>query len=213
MLDGLWERFEAIQLKRVSRRMRRLTIVVFMVTVLLYFGMAFFTLFPLHIGSHWYGPASCIWALMAMGYAVFWLRYLRRVTSAMSLDERAQMEFGKNYAELKPRHRFDVRVRVGREVRQGGGPRLDERDAGMQREAERLALRVLRIGLPIFVAVYWMVCLCLPVGLVRVGLLIGAVVMSGVAIPVIILPDLIRLWSEPDQARELRVVLNPQKGT
>ncbi len=38
------------------------------------------------------------------------------------------------------------------------------------------------------------------------GLLISAVVVSGMAIPVMILPDLIRLWTEPDEVREMQVM-------
>jgi hypothetical protein len=60
--------------------------------------------------------------------------------------------------------------------------------------------------LPVFVVAYWAVCLWMPVGSVRGGLLISAVVLSGMVIPVMILPDLIRLWTEPDEAGETRVV-------
>jgi hypothetical protein len=65
----------------------------------------------------------------------------------------------------------------------------------------------LRIGLPVFVVAFWIVCLAQPAGPLRVGLLIGAVVMSGLVVPVLILADFLRMWSEPDAAPE-PIVLN-----
>jgi hypothetical protein len=188
-----------------NRRMRRVLLGVSLCVCLVSFAAAVLSLCVGPGGGRFYGFAPFISVFQSFGMAVLWMRLLRRNASAMSWDQRAQMEFGRGYSELSRMHQFDVRVRVAREMRQGGRP-ADERDVAMQREASHRAAQILKIAVPACVLVYWIVCLFLPVGPVRVGLLISAVVMSGVAIPVMILPDLIRLWTEPDEVREMQVV-------
>jgi len=199
----LAKRLTASNAEGYNRRMRRMLLGVSFCVCLISFATAILGLCV--GGGRFYGFASFISMAQSFGMAMFWMWLLRRNASAMSWDQRAQMEFGRAYSELSRMHQFDVRVRVAREMRQGGRP-ADERDIAMQREAERRAYRVLKIGLPVAVLMYWVVCLWLPVGPVRVGLLISAVVVSGMAIPVMILPDLIRLWTEPDEVREMQVV-------
>jgi hypothetical protein len=48
------------------------------------------------------------------------------------------------------------------------------------------------------VMAFWITCLLLPVVQLRVELVVAAVAISGVAIPVMILPELIRMWNEVD---------------
>jgi hypothetical protein len=196
------KRLTAWNAEGYNRRMRRVLLGVSLCVCLISFATAVLGLCIGRGGGRFYGFASFLSMVQSVGMAVFWMWLLRRNASAMSWDQRAQMEFGRGYSELSRMHQFDVRVRVAREMRQGGRPE-DERDIAMQREAERRAYRVLKIGLPVAVLVYWVVCLWLPVGPVRAGLLISAVVVSGMAIPVMILPDLIRLWTEPDEVREM----------
>jgi len=202
-------RFERdLQARPMTRRIRRFSVAAYVITILILFLTVGIYLLPFRDTTRLYGLAAFIVVWTYIGYAVFFLRILRRASSVTSMEERAQLDFGKPYAKLSLMHRFDVRARVTREFRQGGRP-PDERDAVVQREAEQRAFRILRIALPIFALVYWGVCLSMPLGPVRVGLLIGAVVMSVMLIPVMILPDVIRLWTEPDAAPEPNVVTIP----
>jgi len=202
-------RFERdLQARPMTRRIRRFSVAAYVFTILILFLTVGIYLLPFRDTTRLYGLAAFIVVWTYIGYAVFFLRILRRGSSVTSMEERAQLDFGKPYAKLSLMHRFDVRARVTREFRQGGRP-PDERDAVVQREAEQRAFRILRIALPIFALVYWGVCLSMPLGPVRVGLLIGAVVMSVMLIPVMILPDVIRLWTEPDAAPEPNVVTIP----
>jgi len=202
-------RFERdLQARPMTRRIRRFSVAAYVFTILILFLTVGIYLLPFRDTTRLYGLAAFIVVWTYIGYAVFFLRILRRGSSVTSMEERAQLDFGRPYAKLSLMHRFDVRARVTREFRQGGRP-PDERDAVVQREAEQRAFRILRIALPIFALVYWGVCLSMPLGPVRVGLLIGAVVMSVMLIPVMILPDVIRLWTEPDAAPEPNVVTIP----
>jgi len=202
-------RFERdLQARPMTRRIRRFSVAAYVITILILFLTVGIYLLPFRDTTRLYGLAAFIVVWTYIGYAVFFLRILRRGSSVTSMEERVQLDFGRPYAKLSLMHRFDVRARVTREFRQGGRP-PDERDAVVQREAEQRAFRILRIALPIFALVYWGVCLSMPLGPVRVGLLIGAVVMSVMLIPVMILPDVIRLWTEPDAAPEPNVVTIP----
>lgn len=202
-------RFERdLQARPMTRRIRRFSVAAYVFTILILFLTVGIYLLPFRDTTRLYGLAAFIVVWTYIGYAVFFLRILRRGSSVTSMEERAQLDFGRPYAKLSLMHRFDVRARVTREFRQGGRP-PDERDAVVQREAEQRAFRILRIALPIFALVYWGVCLSMPLGPVRVGLLIGAVVMSVMLIPVMILPYVVRLWTEPDAAPEPNVVTIP----
>lgn len=205
MVRRLWSELKDLNAKPVSRSMRRILLGIYMFTTCCYFATAVIALFPWHATSRLYGPAAFIWVSIAVVSAPAWMRLLRRTSFVTSWDERAQVDFGRDYSQLTRRQQFDVRARVIREMQQGGKP-ADERDSLMQREAEHRAFRALKVGLPIFVAAYWVVCLCLPAGPVRVGLLIGAVATSVTVVPVMILPDFIRLWTEPDDVGEPRAV-------
>ena len=201
---GVMERLKSM---RMPRTLRRWHVVVCLLVVLVNYATAIMALHPWSGSSRLSGFAAFCSALTGAVYVAFWARWLRRTSSgmnaAMSLEDRAALDFAKPFASLSPMHQFDVKVRVSREMR---NRHSDERDAVLQREAERVALRVLRVVVPVLVLAYWAWCLFAPVGPLRVGLLVGAVVMTAVMIPVLVLRDLIRLWTEPDAAREPKVV-------
>jgi hypothetical protein len=206
-LRGGWDGFLDMQARPVTRRLRKVSVAACLFSMAAYYAGAFFSLIELRhdTESRLYGTAAFLNVSVAMGLVFLGMRYFRRVSSATSLEDRAQLDFGKTYGRLSSRQKFDVWVRVRREM-QAGGRALDERDTLAQREAEVRALRILRVGVPMFVTGFWVVCLCLPASEVRVGLLIGASVMSGMAITVMILPDVIRMWSQPDEVGEPEVV-------
>jgi hypothetical protein len=205
--------YARLEKRRVSRRMRRICVGAFSLTVALYLFEAFFYLHPWRptwqVSGRWYGLASFIAAWTAMTQAFFWMWFLGRIVRSPTLDELAQLDFGKPYDALSVMHRFDVRVRVRREMNRGGRP-ADERDALLERDAERMAFRLLRIALPVLLMVFWLVCLALPAGEYRAGLVMGVVMLTLVAIPVLVLPQAIRMWMEPDAAGELPAVILPE---
>ena len=189
---------------RPARWQRRVTVMACFFTPICFFVSAIFALYG---GDHGglYGVASCINSLLAIWLAMLLLRSTRRNFSCVSLEDRAQMKYGKAFAELTVMEQDRVKWSWGRQLREPGSG-LDERDAAMARDAEGRAFWILRRGLPMFVAVYWVVCLSTSTGPVRVGLLVSAVAISGVVMAVLALPEVIRVWTMPDDAAEPQVV-------
>ncbi len=173
-----------------SRRARRFLVGLCVVTPLGYLLAACFALYPWREFSRVAGLAACINALVAIAMGMFLLSLLRRVFAPGSLED------------LSERERDRVKVRQGQASRLWSRSE-DERDAAMRREAEGQAFRLLKRGLPVFVAVYWVVCLSLPVSHVRPGLILSAVAVSGLMIVISALPEVIRMWMAPDGVGEL----------
>jgi hypothetical protein len=189
---------------RPPRWQRRVTVMACLFTPICFYVSAIFALYG---GDHGglYGVASCINSLSAIWLAMLLLRSTRRNFSRVSLEDRAQMEYGKAFAELPEVDQDRLKWFRERERREPSGG-LDEWDAAMQRDAERRAFWMLRRGLPVLVVVYWMACLSASTGPVRAGLLISAVAISGVMMVVLALPEVIRVWTMPDDAAEPRMV-------
>jgi hypothetical protein len=190
---------------RPTRRQRRFLVGVCLITPVVFYLMAIFDLHPWRDLGRLYGIAAFINALLAMGMGTFLLRLVRRQFSAVSLEDRARLAYGMAFEELTEMQRDRVRWGLQQELRDGSRP-PDEREAALQRDAEGRAFRVLQRGLPVLVVVYWGVCLSVPIGPVRVGLLISAVAISGLVIAVLALPEVIRVWMMPDELGEPRVM-------
>jgi hypothetical protein len=207
MSEALWTKFLDLQSRPITRRLRRLSVASHLFSVVVYYASAIFYLVISRHEAHGllYDAASFLWVCMALGQAIVWTLFFRRVNATTSVEDRAQLDFGKPCSHLSTRQRFDVWVRVRREMQAGGRP-PDERDFLAQREAERLAFRLLRVGLPIFVVAFWIASLLLSPGHLREELVIAAVAISGVAIPIIILPDVIGMWTQPDEVGESKLV-------
>ncbi len=202
-----WDGFLDMQARPVTRRLRKLFVGSYLFCFSAQCAGVVSSLMGWRegAGSRIYGTGAFLYVSTAMGWALLWMFFVRRVNSGVSLEDRAQLDFGKPYEQLSSKQKFDVWVRVRREM-QAGGRAPDERDALARREAEGRAFRIFRWGVPLFVMGFWVVCLCLPASGARVGLVIGAAVMSGMAIAVVILPDVIRMWTEPDDVGESKVV-------
>jgi hypothetical protein len=207
MSQRFWDGFLVLQARPVTRRLRQLFVGSYLFCIGAQFAGVVFSLTRWRegAGSRIYGIVAFLYVSTAMGLALLSMFLMRRVNSGTSLEDRAELDFGKPYEQLSSKQKFDVWVRARREI-QAGGRAPDERDALAQREAERQAFRILRIGAPVLVAGFWVVCLCLPPSGMRVGLLMGAAVMSGIAIAVVILPDGIRMWTQPDEVGEPKVM-------
>jgi len=81
----------------------------------------------------------------------------------------------------------------------------DEREAGLRLQAEGAAYRLLRPGLMVVVAGYWAVCLLGPFEAVREPLAVTAIVVTWIAVAVLVLPTMIRMWTQPNEAGETRI--------
>jgi hypothetical protein len=104
-----------------------------------------------------------------------------------------------------------VKHQMGHEL-QANGRVQDEREAANQRDAESHAFWLLRRGLPTLILAWWLVSLCMPVGLARTGLLFSALASTGLAIVVLSLPELIRVWTMPNAVAEPYLVMDEPKG-
>jgi len=80
--------------------------------------------------------------------------------------------------------------------------RPDEQQTSALRDAQALAFRILNRALPVAAAVYWVFCLSVPIGPMRSGLLVSAVTITALIFTVLSLPEVIRIWVMPDEARE-----------
>lgn len=115
-----------------------------------------------------------------------------------TLEDSAQMQHGVEFDALTNPEReqlFQVRLRdfvLGRVHR-------DEREAELRLRSEGAAYRLLRPGLVVVVAAYWAVCLLGPFEAIRETLAITAVVMTWIAVAVLVLPTMVRMWTQPDQ--------------
>ena len=207
MAPWSWDGFLDMQARPVTRRLRKITVGAYLLSTSLYYALAIISLIEWRhdTESRIYGIGAFLNVSEAMGLVLLGMFFFRRISSGTSLEDRAQLDFGKAYARLSSKQKFDVWVRVRREM-QAGGRAPDERDALEQREAEGRAFRILRFGVPVFVTGFWVVCLCLLASGARVGLLMGAAVMSGMATAVVILPDVIRMWTQPGEVDEPKVV-------
>jgi len=72
--------------------------------------------------------------------------------------------------------------------------------------AEGDAYRLLRPGLAIAIAAYWAVCLLGPFAAIREPLAITAIAFTWLAVAVLVLPTMVRMWTQPNEIGEMRIV-------
>ncbi len=128
-----------------------------------------------------------------------WSRWsYQRWRCVSSLDDRAQVAHGLNFEQLSAAEQKEILRRY-----QVGGRLLDEtpdeRQEAARLQANDAAFRFLRKALPGFAAGYWAVYLWIPAGGWRNMLTDSPVIISWVIIFVISLPQVIELWTEPDE--------------
>lgn len=129
----------------------------------------------------------------------------QRMLPVTSLDDRAMVEFGVEFEQLGEAEQNDLlrRYRVGTYLLNYFP---DEREGVQEREAHLHAYGVLRWLLPIVAVVYWLGWGLIPEGAVRAAWTDGPVVMTWVLLLVLGLPQMLRMWTEPDEMGEPRVV-------
>jgi hypothetical protein len=120
------------------------------------------------------------------------------------LTDSAVMRFGAEFEELTETEREELMRARSRELLLGKLQR-DEREAELQARAERESYRLLRRGLAMLVAVYWGVCLFGPFGGVRPTLVLTAIGFTWLAVAVLGLPTMVRMWTQPNEVGESRI--------
>ena len=122
-----------------------------------------------------------------------------------SLDDRAVAEYGVEFEKLGEAQQKELlrRYRVGTYLL---GYYPDELEEAQERESFQRAYGVLRWLLPVLAVIYWAGWRVLPEGRVRAGWTDGPVVLMWVLLLVLALPQLIRMWTEPDEVGEPKVV-------
>lgn len=133
-----------------------------------------------------------------------------RLVKVTSLDDRAMNEYGVEFEQATEAQQKSLlsRYRVGTYVY---GYYPDEYEEMRQRECQQRAYAILRALLPSVVAVYWLGWKLLPQGHARDAWTNGPVVFYWVSLLVIALPQMIRMWTEPDDPAEPKLVTSPTK--
>lgn len=127
-----------------------------------------------------------------------------------SLDDRAMREYGVEFEQASEAQQKSLlsRYRVGTYL-YGYCP--DEYEETQERESHQRAYAALRVILPSVVVVYWIGWKLLPEGYARAAWTNGPVVLYWLSLLVIALPQIIRLWTEPDDPGEPSLVPAAQK--
>jgi hypothetical protein len=187
-------------LKARTQRWRRRQVVGFYLMMLI---CSLLVLGDDHHGFHAMGRVLCplvIACCLALGR---WPRDQQRVVA--SLDDRALIEHGVGFDRLSEMEQQEVlrEYRVGIYVMDRS---LDERQEASRLRAFEAAFQFLRVGLPVLAGVYWMVYQWAPDGAWRDSMMDSPVVISWLAVFVISLPQVIVMWTEPDEVGEPKVV-------
>jgi hypothetical protein len=129
----------------------------------------------------------------------------QQVLPVSSLDDRAVLEYGVEFEGLDEARQKKIlgRYRVGTYLLNYYPDELEE---AQEHEAHLRAYGVLKVLLPILAVIYWAGWRLLPEGRLRAGWTDGPVVLTWVLLLVLALPQLIRMWTEPDEVGEPRVV-------
>jgi hypothetical protein len=121
----------------------------------------------------------------------------QRTITVTSLDDRAMHEYGVEFEQTTPAQQKDLlnRYRVGTFLL---GYFPDEYEEAQERESHLRAYEVLRFLLPAIAVLYWLGWRLLPVGGVRAAWTNGPVVLTWLILFVLALPQMLRMWTEPD---------------
>jgi hypothetical protein len=153
----------------------------------------------------WGQSAARVFPLIYAVGRIFRLWDWQRTIPVSSLDDRAMAEYGMEFEKLGEAQQKEIlmRYRVGTYLL---GYYPDELEEAWGRESYGRAYGVLRWLLPVVAVGYWVGWWVLLEGRVRAGWMDGPVVLTWVLLLVLALPQLIRMWTEPDEVGEPKVV-------
>lgn len=185
-------------MKQRTRRDRRLEVAFFFVVMVM--GLSF-------AGQPFRWAQIGVW-MFPLIYAagrIYRLWEWQRYIPVSSLDDRAVVEYGMEFEKLGKVQQQDIlrRYRVGTYLLNYFP---DEFEAAREADAQMQAYGLMKVLLPVVAVVYWVGWHWLPIGRLRAGWTDGPVVMTWVLLLILALPQMVRLWTEPDDAGEPRVV-------
>jgi hypothetical protein len=199
MNDALWGYLLRWDRWSQRRRIRRWLVVGWTAWLLWWLVIA---LGGLHV-LRWDALGAFLLMLCAFTIAALGLNLTRRQIDEISLEDRAQMKHGVAFIELPESERVQLYRQLKRE-RMFGHRSVDERELTLERDSHARAYRLMRWWLPLLVLGWWGACIWAPQLFARAGLIVGAAVLSWLAMAVVSLPVLLRLWTDPDRSRELK---------
>jgi hypothetical protein len=138
---------------------------------------------------------------------ITWLafRAMRIGLAQPTIEDCALLQFGVAFDALSSRQREELFERRFRNFI-FGRLHLDEREAELRVRAEVAAYRLLKPGLAVVGVVYWAICLLGPFASARETLVMTAVAYTWFAVAILVLPTMIRMWTQPNEAGETSVV-------
>jgi hypothetical protein len=191
-------------MKNRTRRSRRLEVLVFF--VLITCGLSFAGQ-PFRWGQL---GARALPLIYAAG-RIYRLWNWQKMIPVSSLDDRAMMEHGVEFNKLTDEQQEEIlrRYRVGTYLLNYFP---DEFEVSREAKAHVRAYEVMKVLLPSFAVVYWAGWHLLPEGRVRAGWTDGPLVLTWVLLFVLALPQMIRMWTEPDEVGEPKVMAMEREG-
>jgi hypothetical protein len=193
-----WAKVQRLSRSGRSRRARRILVALWIVLLGFQAWVAFF-------GVRLWVGAGLMNTVFLSSIALFAFHRMQIGLARPTLEDMSVLEYGKEFDSLRERQRGELFQRV---VRDGiwGRVRLDEREAELRLRAEGAAYRLLRPGLLCASGVYWAVCLFGPFAAERRMLAVSAVAFSWLTVFVLVLPTMVRMWTQPDDVGDPRVV-------
>lgn len=122
-----------------------------------------------------------------------------------TIEDSALLHFGVAFDALSNRQREELFQRRFRNFI-FGRLHIDERETELRLRSEVAAYRLLRPGLAVVGAIHWAICLLGPFESVRGTLVVTAVAYTWLAVAILVLPTMIRMWTQPNEAGETRIV-------
>jgi hypothetical protein len=156
-------------------------------------------------------PALLVPTLLQPLIAWLAFRAMQTGLAQPTLEDDALMQHGEPFDALTSEQRQQLLQQRSKDLLLGRIHR-DEREAELRLAAEGTAYRLLRPGLVLVVAAYWAVCLLGPFAAVRETLAITGLAVTWVAIAVLVLPTMVRMWTQPNEVGDPQIV-NAEKET
>lgn len=150
-------------------------------------------------------PALLLPTLSQLLIAWLAFRAMQTGLAQPTLEDTALMQHGEEFDALTSEQREQLFQQRSKDLVLGRVNR-DEREAELRLDAERKAYRLLRPGLIAVVAAYWAVCLLGPFAAVRETLAITGLAVTWIAVAVLVLPTMVRMWTQPNEVGEPRIV-------
>jgi hypothetical protein len=149
-------------------------------------------------------PSLLLPTVTQLGITWLAFRGMRIGLAQPTLEDSAIMHFGSELEMLTEKQCEELYERRFRDFLLGRACK-DEREAELRLKAEGAAYRLLRPGLVVILAAYWAICLLGPFEAIREPLAITAIAFTWLAVAVLVLPTMVRMWTQPNEVGEIRI--------